>query len=124
MFNITDSSQTFITTNESNICLACLFNGATQSTSGTVWTAAFGQPIRTSQNVVVVNPNGTLLISLQAGATNTLQFSCQINENILNIIVSCESHVFFCSLLKYLYYAAPTTPTAGQLYALLIIYNN
>ena len=72
MFNITDSSQKFITTNESNICLACLFNGATQSTSGTVWTAAFGQPIRTSQNVVVVNPNGTLLIT--PGATNTLQF--------------------------------------------------
>ena len=123
MFNITDSSQTFIATNESNICLACLFNGATLSTSGTVWTT-FGHPITTSQNVVVVNPNGTLLITLQPRATNTLQFSCQINEDIFNIIVSCESHVFFCSPLKYLYYAAPATPTAGQLYALLISCNN
>ena len=123
VFNITDSQT--LTTTASCICLACLFNGATLSTSSTEWTA-FGLPITFNQDVALVNPNGTLLITLQSGAANDMQFSCQSKEVVFNIIVSCESHVFFnCSPFKYLYYAAMVsqtqTLTAGELYALLII---
>ena len=90
VFNITDSQA--LNTTLTNICLACLFNGATLTTSGTVWTA-FGQPISTSQNVVVVNPNGTLIITFPPGAISNVPFSCQSNGVVFNITVSCKSQV-------------------------------
>ena len=84
-------SQTFTTTS-SSICLACLFNGATLSASGTVWTIG-GQSIPTSQNVVVVNPNGTVLITFPSGTIGDVPFSCQSNGTVFNITVRCESLV-------------------------------
>ena len=105
MFNFTDSQ--ILTTTVSNICLACLFDGTTLSTSGTVWTA-FGQPIPTGQNVaLVVNSNGTLLITLPPGSIGDVPFSCQSNGIVFNITVRCEFHVYlnyFVHTLKSLYY--------------------
>ena len=96
VLNFTDSQT--LTTTSSNICLACLFNGATLSASGTVWTIG-GQPIPISQNVVAVNPNGTLLITFPSGTISDVPFSCQSNGTVFNITVRCESLLtILCSL--------------------------
>ena len=85
VFNFNDSDN--LVTNQSTVCLACLFNGVGPEPN-TVWLMN-GQIIPPSSSIAKVNPNGTLVI-VQPLRLPVLVLTCQHGGNRLNITLNGE----------------------------------
>ena len=85
VFNFT-ASNTLIT-NQSTVCLACLFNSETPEPS-IVWLLN-GQIITTESSIAKVNGNGTLVI-VQPLRSPGLVVTCQHKGSMFNITLNGE----------------------------------
>ena len=84
VFNFTASG--ILTTNQSTVCLACLFNGEGPQ-PGTMWLLD-GQDI--ANQVGQVNDNGTYIIMRPSGSTGQVIFTCRLGGNVFNITLIGE----------------------------------
>ena len=88
VFNFTSSDN--LVTNQSTLCLACLFN-AEGPEPGTAWLMN-GQNITPSSGIAKVNGNGTLVI-VQPLKLPVLVFTCQHGGSMFNITLNGECAV-------------------------------
>ena len=78
-----------LTTSQSTVCLACLFNGKAPQ-PGTMWLLN-GQDI--ANQVGRVNENGTYIIMRPPGFTGQVILTCQLGGNAFNITLIGELYI-------------------------------
>ena len=78
-----------LTTSQSTVCLACLFNGKAPQ-PGTMWLLN-GQDI--ANQVGRVNENGTYIIMRPPGFTGQVILTCQLEGNVFNITLIGELYI-------------------------------
>ena len=80
-----------LVTNQSALCLACLFNGEGPQSS-TVWMLN-DQNITLQNSIAKVNDNGTLVIMQQPGPKG-FKLTCQHGESMFNLTLKGEVKVY------------------------------
>ena len=108
VFNFTDSDV--LVTNQSALCLACLFNGQGPQ-PGTAWLQN-GQDTSSPSlsNIAQVNDNGTLVIVRPLVFNCQLTLTCQHGGSVFNITVKGELNIVtHCGWLTN-YFVSSLTP--------------